>query len=155
MFILLCDLYAIFCRTCCCCEARKAAAKHIRCSYCRRYSSSPSHLSMRAAGLPQDQRTVYCKAAARMLRNVRLQLEIAQKPNNCPAGTVRLLALSCGSLANFARPSCGSPVCEREIIVWTRYGCLTLYVILCDFVGDLPHGLNVASVTSKSKVSIC
>ena len=36
-----------------------------------------------------------------MMRNERLPLKIAQRPHDCTAGTVRRLALSWDSLANF------------------------------------------------------
>ena len=66
----------------------------------------------KAARLLPDNRAFYCKAAARMLRNLRLQLKIAQWPHGCSAGTVRRIALSCNRLANFAGLSCGSLACD-------------------------------------------
>ena len=46
----------------------------------------------KAARLPQDNGVLYCKAAIRMLRNVRLQLRIAQWPHDCRTGTVPRIA---------------------------------------------------------------
>ena len=62
----------------------------------------------KGAGLLQDNHALYCKAASRMLLN----LKIAQWPYGCSAGTARRIALSCDSLANFAGPSCGSLACD-------------------------------------------
>ena len=57
----------------------------------------------KATRLPRDDLAFYCKAAARILRNVQLPLKIAQWPHGCIASTVRRLALSC-SMAILLQP---------------------------------------------------
>ena len=102
----LCDFCAI--------SGGRKAARHARLlqDCCIRTTSiivrHPRICFTKAARLPQDNHALYCKTAARMLRNVRLQLKIAQWPQGCSAGTEQRIALSCDSLANFAWPSCGS-----------------------------------------------
>ena len=91
-----------------------------------------------AARLPQGNCALYLKAAARMLQNPQLQCRTRR--------TYRFVVLqSC----NFCMTVLRQPFIRCEIIVRTSYGCLTLDVILCEIVCDLPHSLYVLSPTTK------
>ena len=92
-----------------------------------------------AARLPQGNRALYRKAAARMPRNARLR---------CGTRTTYRFVLrqSC----NFCMTVLRQSFIWREIIVRTSYACLTLDVILCEIVCDLSHGLYVLSPTTKT-----
>ena len=92
-----------------------------------------------AARLPQGNRALYRKAVARMPRNVRLQ-----------CGTCTTYRFVLRQSCNFCMAVLRQPFVWREITVRTSYVCLTLDVILCDIVCDLPHGLYVLSPTTKT-----
>ena len=92
-----------------------------------------------ASRLPQDNRALYRKAVARMPRNAQLQ-----------CGTLTTYRFVLRQSCNFCMTVLRQPFIWREIIVRTSYGCLTLDVIQCDIVCDLPHGLYVLSPTTKT-----
>ena len=92
-----------------------------------------------AARLPQGNRALYCKAVARMLRNTRLQ-----------CGTRTTYQFVVRQSCNFCMTVLRQPFILREINDRTSYGCLTLDVILCEIVCDLPHGLYVLPSTTKT-----
>ena len=119
---------------------RKTAARHTRCSYDWRYVVRQPHICLTSvARLLKGNRALYRKAVARMPRNARQQ---------CGTRTTYRFVL---------RQSCyfwitvlGQPFIWREIIVRTSYDCLTLDVILCEIVCDLPQGLYALSPTTKT-----
>ena len=88
----LCDFCAIFGGR----KTHKTAARRLQGTHCVRTTDvkvrHPRICLTKAARLPQANHALYCKAAARMLRNVRLQLKIAQWPHSCRTGTVRRIA---------------------------------------------------------------
>ena len=83
---------------------RKTAARQAMCSNGWHKSLAPTYLSYECCKTITRSQcndlVLYCKAAARMLRNIHLPLKIAQLSHGCTTGTVRCLSLSCGSLAN-------------------------------------------------------
>ena len=90
----------------------------------------PTYLFTECVRLPSDNHAntfhFYCKAVARILRNVQLPLKFALLMHGHTVGIVQHLSLSCESLASW-----GSLACKCEIIVQASYCCRTFSVDLC------------------------
>ena len=105
---------------------------------------SSSHIFRRQ--MPQNCRTLYCTAVARMLRIVQLPISLHDWHTATLATVLQIW-----------RPPYDSPTCECKTIVQASYGCLKFDENppeVCNFVINLPHGLMPAKITWPNHCTI-